>query len=110
MWMYFPTPQFYYGMERGEDIAVELEPGKTLIDQVPDRRRTASRRHPHGLLRTERPAARSHHPRPQAGSEEAAKPKADPSIPGQIGAPIPGVVSTVAVKLSQQVRRAIACW
>src|SRR5262249_53120348 len=22
-----PTPQFYYGMERGEDVSVELEPG-----------------------------------------------------------------------------------
>ena len=26
-----PTPQFYYGMERGSDIAVELEPGKALV-------------------------------------------------------------------------------
>ena len=26
-----PTPQFYYGMERGEEITVELEPGKTLV-------------------------------------------------------------------------------
>jgi pyruvate carboxylase len=25
-----PTPQFYYGMERGADITVELEPGKSL--------------------------------------------------------------------------------
>ena len=26
-----PTPQFFYGMERGDDIAVELEPGKALV-------------------------------------------------------------------------------
>ena len=26
-----PTPAFFYGMERGEEIAVEIEPGKTLI-------------------------------------------------------------------------------
>ncbi|HEY5741751.1 MAG TPA: pyruvate carboxylase, partial [Terrimicrobiaceae bacterium] len=26
-----PTPQFYYGMEPGEEIAVELEPGKTPV-------------------------------------------------------------------------------
>ena len=26
-----PTPQFYYGMERGQDVAIELEPGKTLV-------------------------------------------------------------------------------
>jgi pyruvate carboxylase len=25
-----PTPQFYYGMKRGDDITVELEPGKAL--------------------------------------------------------------------------------
>ena len=42
-------------------------------DQVPDRRRAASRRHSHGVLRAERPAARSHRPRPQAGSEGAGR-------------------------------------
>jgi pyruvate carboxylase len=26
-----PTPQFYYGMQLGDRIAVELEPGKTLV-------------------------------------------------------------------------------
>src|SRR5262249_61914097 len=32
-----------------------------------------------------------------------AKPQADPGQPGQIGAPIPGVVSTVAVELNQEI-------
>lgn len=43
-----PTPQFYYGMERGSDIVVELEPGKSLIvkfltvgEPHPDGTRTA---------------------------------------------------------------------
>jgi pyruvate carboxylase len=36
---------------------------------------------------------------------EKAKPKADPSQPGQIGAPIPGVVSTVAVELNQKLKK-----
>jgi pyruvate carboxylase len=26
-----PTPQFFYGMKSGEEIAIEIEPGKTLI-------------------------------------------------------------------------------
>ena len=100
MWTCCPRRQFYYGMERGEDIAVELEPGKALVDQVPDDRRAASRRHAHGVLRAERPAARSHDPRPQARSEGAARSRRPiPTMPGQIGAPIPGVVSTVAVEL-----------
>ena len=29
-----PTPQFYYGMQKGDEIAVELEPGKTLEKAV----------------------------------------------------------------------------
>jgi pyruvate carboxylase len=35
----------------------------------------------------------------------AARPKADPAKPGEIGAPIPGVVSTVAVELNQPVKK-----
>ena len=31
--------------------------------------------------------------------------KADPAQPGQIGAPIPGLVSTVAVQMNQAIKR-----
>jgi pyruvate carboxylase len=37
--------------------------------------------------------------------KEPANPKADPNQPGQIGAPIPGVVSTVAVVLNQLLKK-----
>jgi pyruvate carboxylase len=33
------------------------------------------------------------------------RPKADTTQPGQIGAPIPGVVSTVAVELNQKIQK-----
>ena len=33
------------------------------------------------------------------------KAKADPARPGEIGAPIPGVVSTIAVELGQAVKK-----
>jgi pyruvate carboxylase len=33
------------------------------------------------------------------------RPKADPAQPGQIGAPIPGVVSTVAIELNQKIQK-----
>jgi biotin carboxyl carrier protein len=35
----------------------------------------------------------------------AAAPKADPNQPGEIGAPIPGVVSTVAVEMNQTIEK-----
>ena len=31
--------------------------------------------------------------------------KADPNVPGQVGAPIPGVVSTIAIELNQRVAK-----
>ncbi len=39
-----PTPQFFYGMQTGEEITVELEPGKTLIIKF----LTVSEVHPDG--------------------------------------------------------------
>ena len=42
---------------------------------------------------------------PSPEFQAKAKPKADPTQPGQIGAPIPGVVSTVAVELNQKLKK-----
>ncbi len=100
-----PTPQFYYGMERGSDVAVELEPGKTLAIKF----LTVGEPHPDGTRTVffelnGQPREVSIRDR-KLEVKEPAKPKADPNDPGQIGAPIPGVVSTVAVQLNQRIRK-----
>jgi pyruvate carboxylase len=100
-----PTPQFYYGMERGADVAVELEQGKALVIKF----QTVGEPHPDGTRTVffelnGQPREVSVRDRKLEVKEEA-KPKADPNQPGQIGAPIPGVVSTVAVELNQQVKK-----
>jgi len=100
-----PTPVFYYGMERGTDAAVELEPGKTLVIKF----LTVGEPHPDGTRTVffelnGQPREVTVRDR-KLEVKEAAKPKADPSQPGQIGAPIPGVVSTVAVQLNQPVKK-----
>jgi pyruvate carboxylase len=100
-----PTPEFYYGMGRGESVAVELEPGKTLVVKF----QTVGEPHPDGT----RTVFFELNGQPREVSvrdrslevKEAAKPKADPNVPGQIGAPIPGVVSTVAVELNQKIAK-----
>jgi len=100
-----PTPEFYYGMQKGEDIAVELEPGKALAIKF----LTVGEPHPDGT----RTVFFELNGQPREVSvrdrtlqiTEAAKVKADPAQPGQIGAPIPGVVSTVAVQLNQQLKK-----
>jgi pyruvate carboxylase len=100
-----PTPQFYYGMQKGDEIAVELEPGKALVIKF----LTVGEPHPDGF----RTVFFELNGQPREVDirdkslevKVAARPKADPGKPGEIGAPIPGVVSTVAVELNQVVKK-----
>jgi pyruvate carboxylase len=98
-----PTPQFYYGMPRGSDVTAELEPGKALVIKF----LTVGEPHPDGTRTVffelnGQPREVSIRDRSLEVKVEA-KPQADPGQPGQIGAPIPGVVSTVAVELNQEI-------
>jgi len=100
-----PTPQFYYGMQRGDDVAVELEPGKSLVIKF----QTIGEPHPDGTRTVffelnGQPREVTVRDR-KLEVKEAARPKADPNVPGQVGAPIPGVVSTVAVQLNQKIQK-----
>ena len=100
-----PTPQFYYGMERGGTITVELEPGKTLVVKF----LTVGEPHPDGTRTVffelnGQPREVTVRDR-KLEVKEPPRLKADPAKPGQIGAPIPGVVSTVAVEMSQTVKK-----
>ena len=98
-----PTPVFFYGMEPGQEIAVELEPGKTLVILL------SACGEPHegerrvffelnGQPRTIRVPDRS------AGGGKAARPKAQAGNPAHVAAPLPGVVAAVKVKPGDAVR------
>jgi len=100
-----PTPAFYYGMERGEEIAVELEPGKALVVKF----LTVGEPHPDGTRTVffelnGQPREVSVRDRSLEVKEKARR-KADPGQAGEIGAPIPGVVSTVAAELNQTLKK-----
>ncbi len=100
-----PTPQFYYGMGRSTDVAIELEPGKTLVVKF----LTVGEPHPDGTRTVffelnGQPREVTVRDRSLDVKQRAA-PKADPNQPGQIGAPIPGVVSTVAVQMNQVIEK-----
>src|SRR4029077_16546190 len=100
-----PTPQFYYGMQRGEDIAVELEPGKVLVIKF----LTLGEPHPDGTRTVffelnGQPREVTVRDR-KLEVKEKPRVKADPNVPGQIGAPIPGVVSTVAVEFNERIAK-----
>jgi pyruvate carboxylase len=98
-----PTPVFFYGMEPGEEISVEIEPGKTLIikfitvgDPQPDGTRLVMfelNGQPREVPVVDRSLA----------GETYWHPKAEAGNPMQVGAPMPGLVAAVAVAPGEQV-------
>jgi len=99
-----PTPVFLYGMQPGEEISVDLDPGVTLIvdcqaiGEVDDEGEVRVFFELNGQPRTARVADRS-----ATGIAER-HPKADPSNPDHVPAPMPGVVSAIAVEPGRKVR------
>ena len=100
-----PTYSFLYGHEPGDEVAVEIEPGKTLIikfltvsDPHPDGERTVFFEL-NGQPRDVNVLDRSRKPR------EAARLKADPNDPLQVAAPMPGLVVNVAVQNGDRVTK-----
>ena len=100
-----PTPAFYYGLSSGEEITVEIEPGKTLIIKF----LTASDPHPDGtrtLFFELNGQPREVNVRDRAlRVVERAHPKADPADAGQVAAPTAGVISGIAVQVNHPVVR-----
>ena len=100
-----PTPAFFCGLEPGEEMSVDIEPGKTLIikflttgDPHPDGKRTVF-------------FELNGQPREVTVVDKSLEPatrqnlKADANDPHHIGAGMPGMVVTVAVKPGDPVKK-----
>jgi pyruvate carboxylase len=100
-----PTPIFLYGMESQEEIAVDIEPGKTLIIKfltISDPHGDGTRTVFFELNGQPREVTVQDH---SLVSEAALSLKADPDNQKQIGASMPGMVVTVAVQAGDAVAR-----
>jgi pyruvate carboxylase len=99
-----PSDVFFYGQEPGQEMTVEIQPGKTLIIQF----LTVGDPHPNGwrtVFFELNGQPRSINVRDRSlEPEEKLRPKADRDDPRQVGAPMPGLVVTVAVKSGDEVR------
>jgi len=97
-----PTPVFFYGPQLQQELAVEIDPGKTLLvalQSIADDGETAHKVQfeLNGQSRTVRVAAA------HAGAAEDARPLAEPGNPWHVAAPMPGAIVTVAVAVGQRV-------
>ncbi len=100
-----PTPVFFYGMEPGQEISIDLERGKTLIVRY----LAASEPHEDGTRtvffelngqpRSVRVADAS------LSARAVVARRAEPGNAAQLGAPMPGVVASLAVQAGARVAR-----
>jgi pyruvate carboxylase len=100
-----PTSVFFYGMQSGQEINIDLERGKTLIvryvttsDPHEDGTRTVFFEL-NGQPRPIRVADRSQ------VAKRAPQPKMEAGNPNHVGAPMPGTIATVPVKVGQKLVR-----
>ena len=100
-----PTAVFFYGMQPGQEINIDLERGKTLIVKYV----TTSEAHEDGTRTVF--FELNGQPRPIRvvdGSQVAKRPprrKADVGNPNHVGAPMPGTIATVPVHVGQKLTR-----
>lgn len=98
-----PTPGFFYGMKPGQEIAVEIESGKTLFIRLvnvgaPDAEgKRAVNFELNGMARQLAIPDRTAKPTVKA------RQKADPAKANEVGAPIPGLVTALAVSVGTKV-------
>lgn len=100
-----PTPQYFYGLPAGEELFVDLEKGKTLvivnqaIGNTDDKGMVTVFFELNGQPRRIKVPDRAH-----GASGSAIRRKAENGNAAHLGAPMPGVISQVAVSAGQTVK------
>ncbi|TGN68593.1 pyruvate carboxylase [Paracoccus liaowanqingii] len=98
-----PTRSFFYGMEPGDEISVEIDPGKTLEIRLLTLGETDEKGEMKVFFELNGQPRQVRVPNRKATGTSAARPKADPANAGHVGAPMPGVVASVGVTAGQAV-------
>jgi pyruvate carboxylase len=100
-----PTPVYFYGMKPQDEIFVDIEKGKTLvircfaIGEVDDKGMVTVFFELNGQPRRIKVPDRAH-----GASASKARRKAEPGNEAHVGAPMPGVISALAVSAGQAVK------
>ena len=99
-----PTRTFFYGMEPGEEITAEIDPGKTLEIRLQAVGETNEDGEVKVFFELNGQPRVIRVPNRLVKATTAQRPKAEAGNANHIGAPMPGVVATVAVTAGQQVK------
>jgi pyruvate carboxylase len=99
-----PTPVFFYGLHEKEEVAIDIDPGKTLVIQLTGRADSDDEGVAHLFFELNGQPRPVHIPKAGLAAKKA-HPKAEDGNPNHVAAPMPGAVATVSVKPGQKVSR-----
>ncbi len=98
-----PTRTFFYGMQPGEEISAEIDPGKTLEIRMQAIGETNEDGEVKVFFELNGQPRVIRVPNRLVKSKTLQRPKAEQGNPDHIGAPMPGVVASVGVQAGQKV-------
>ncbi|MBF9049504.1 pyruvate carboxylase [Roseobacter sp. HKCCD9010] len=99
-----PTRTFFYGMDSGEEIEAEIDPGVTLVIRMQAVGETNDEGEAKVFFELNGQPRTIRVPNRKIAASTAKRPKAELGNPNHIGAPMPGVVASVAVQPGAKVK------
>ena len=98
-----PTPVFFYAMQPGEEISVEIDPGKTLEIRLQAVGETTEEGEARVFFELNGQPRVVRIPNRAVKAKAPARAKAQDGNVAQVGAPMPGSIAAVAVAAGQKV-------
>ena len=100
-----PTRTFFYGMQPGEEISAEIDPGKILEIRLQTVGETGEDGEVKVFFELNGQPRVIRVPDRKAKASTAARPKAEQGNANHVGAPMPGVVASVTASVGQKVKK-----
>ncbi|WP_373502747.1 biotin/lipoyl-containing protein, partial [Aestuariivirga sp.] len=98
-----PTPVFFYGMQPGEEISLEIDPGKTLEIRLQTLGETTEEGEAKVFFELNGQPRVIRVPNRAVKAKAPVRPKAAEGNPLHVGAPMPGAIAAVGVAAGQKV-------
>jgi pyruvate carboxylase len=87
-----PTPVYFYGLDMGQEVWIEIEPGKTLVVSLEAKSEPDEEGHVSVYFKLNGQSRRIAVPDRSLTKDVETRRRADPAQPGDVGAPMPGRV------------------
>jgi pyruvate carboxylase len=99
-----PTPAYYYGLRDQEEIHVDLEAGKTLFVRMLNLTEPDAKGKQTAIFELNGYPRHTTVANKKLAKEGSSRAKADPAKSNEVGAPMPGMIASVAVSVGQKVK------